>query len=192
MTSGRLTLCADAHIPLSKGLGMNVGLFALRVVVGSLFAAHGSQKLFGWFGGFGIRGTGGYMESVGLRPGGLMAGAAGASELVGGSLLGIGLLVPFAATVLAGTMVVAARTDHRGKGLWIYNSGYEYVLTNAVIVVALSFNGAGSWSVDAAIGWHLAGLVWGIGASVVALLGAVVVLGVFGARAKTVAETSTS
>ena len=76
-------------------------------------------------------------------------------------------------------MLVASRTDHRRKGLWIYQGGSEYVLTNAVVVFALAFNGAGSWSLDAAIGWDVSGLWWGIGAVASALLGATAVLGLF-------------
>jgi putative oxidoreductase len=158
---------------------MNVGLLILHAVVGSFLFAHGTQKLFGWFGGFGIRGTAGYMESVGLRHGVLMAAAAGTSEAAGGALFALGLLTPFAAALIAGTMLVAARTDHRGKGFWIYAGGAEYVLTNAVIAVALAFNGAGAWSLDNAIGWDVSGLWWGIGAAAAAVIGAATVLAVF-------------
>ena len=113
-----------------------------------------------------------YMESVGLRHGRLAAAAAGDSELIGGALLVPGLATPLAATLLAATMLVAARTDHRGKGFWIYNGGTEYVLTNAVVVLGLAFNGAGRWSLDHAIGWDVAGLWWGAGAAATAVIGA--------------------
>jgi putative oxidoreductase len=155
---------------------MSVGLLILRLVVGLGLAAHGAQKLFGWFGGYGWKGTGGYMESFGLRPGPLFAFAAGAAELTGGLALGTGLLTPVAATLVASTMLVAARTDHAGKGLWIYNGGFEYVLTNAAVVIGFAFAGAGEWSLDHAIGWDVAGTWWGIGASVAAVLGGAGVL----------------
>ena len=105
---------------------MEIGLLIVRVVVGALLVGHGSQKLFGWFGGYGLKGTGGYMESFGLRPGPLFAFAAGAAELTGGLAFGTGLLTPVAAAIVASTMLVASRTDHAGKGLWIYNGGFEY------------------------------------------------------------------
>jgi putative oxidoreductase len=161
---------------------MQIGLLMLHVAVGGFLAGHGAQKLFGWFGGFGIRGTGGYMESVGLRHGALMAAAAGTSEVTGGVLLALGLLTPVAGALIAGTMLVAARTDHRGKGFWIYAGGAEYVLTNAVIALALAFNGAGAWSLDGAIGWGVSGLWWGIGALVAAVASAGGVLVLFGPR----------
>jgi putative oxidoreductase len=150
---------------------MEVGLLIIRVVVGALLVGHGSQKLFGWFGGYGLKGTGGYMESFGLRPGPLFALAAGAAELTGGVLFGTGLLTPLAATMVASTMLVAWRTDHAGKGLWIYNGGFEFVLTNAAIVIGFAFAGAGTWSLDHAIGWDVAGTWWGVGAAVAAVIG---------------------
>jgi putative oxidoreductase len=165
---------------------MQIGLLALHVVTGTVLAAHGSQKLFGWFGGFGIRGTAGYMESIGLRHGALMAAAAGSSELAGGLLFAVGLLTPAAAALIAATMLVAARTDHRGKGFWIYAGGAEYVFTTAVIALALAFNGAGAWSLDAVVGWDVAGLWWGIGSLFAAVLSAGGVLAVFRERAEAV------
>ena len=171
---------------------MNVGLLLLHGLVGSFVFAHGSQKLFGWFGGFGIRGTGAYMESVGLRHGRVMAAAAGTSEVVGGALFGLGLVTPFAAAMIAGTMLVASRTDHRGKGFWIYAGGSEYVLTNTVIAIALAFNSAGAWSLDNAIGWNLAGLWWGIGAAAAAVVGSVGVLATFRRREETAVESAAS
>ena len=155
---------------------MEIGLLIVRVVVGALLIGHGSQKLFGWFGGYGLKGTGGYMESFGLRPGPLFAFAAGAAEVTGGLLFGAGLLMPVAAAMVASTMLVAARTDHAGKGLWIFNGGAEYVLTNAAVVIGFAFAGAGEWSLDRAIGWDVAGTWWGLAAAFVAALGAGCVL----------------
>jgi putative oxidoreductase len=155
---------------------MEIGLVILRAVVGLLLAAHGAQKLFGVLGGFGVSGTAGYLESLGLRPGRPLAIAARGSELAAGLLLAIGLLTPLAAALIGATMLVAALTDHRGKGLWIFNGGAEYVLTVASVAIALAFSGAGRWSVDAAIGWDVAGVFWGVAALVVALAGGVGVL----------------
>lgn len=155
---------------------MEVGLFIIHALIGALLAGHGAQKLFGILGGFGLEGTAGYLESFGLRPGKLFAAAAGTAELAGGVLLAAGLFTPLAAALIGATMLVAARTDHAGKGIWIFNGGSEYVLTVAAVVLALAFNGAGTWSVDAAIGWDVAGLAWGLGALGVAVVGAAGVL----------------
>src|ERR671930_1663312 len=152
-----------AHIP--KEEPMEVGLLLIHVVIGTLLAGHGAQKLFGILGGYGLDGTGGYMEGFGLRPGRFFAAAAGSAELVGGLLLAAGLFTPLAAALIAATMFVAARTDHAGKGLWIFNGGSEYVLTVAAVVLGLAFNGPGVWSLDRATGWTVSGLWWGVGAA---------------------------
>ena len=151
---------------------MNVGLLLIHAFVGALLVGHGSQKLFGLLGGYGLSGTGEYMASFGLRPGRLFAFAAGAAELAGGLAFALGFATPVAAALIAATMLVAARTDHAGKGLWIFNGGAEYVLTNAALALGLAFNGPGTWSVDHAIGWSLDGTWWGVGAVVAALAGA--------------------
>jgi putative oxidoreductase len=155
---------------------MEVGLFLIHAVIGSFVAAHGSQKLFGILGGYGLDGTGQYLEGFGLGPGRLFALAAGGAEFAGGLAFAAGLFTPGAAALIAATMLVAARTDHGGKGFWIYNGGSEYVLTNATIAISLAFYGAGAWSVDNAIGWDVAGVAWGLGALGVALAGAAGVL----------------
>jgi putative oxidoreductase len=150
---------------------MEIGLLIVHVLVGATMAAHGAQKLFGWFGGHGIAGTAGFLESLGLRPGKPMAIAAGTAELVGGALFAVGLVTPVAALLIASTLLVAAFTNLR-KGFWIYNGGFEYELVLATVAIGLAFAGAGAWSLDAAIGWGVAGLWWGIGAGVLAALGA--------------------
>jgi putative oxidoreductase len=152
---------------------MELGLFIIHVTVGVLLAGHGAQKLFGWFGGHGPEGTGGFMESLGMRPGRPMALAAGASEFGGGILLALGLATPLAAAVIGSTMLVAALTAHAGKGPWATNGGWELPLTYATVAIGLAFNGAGQWSLDQAIGWDVAGFWWGFGASVAALIGAI-------------------
>jgi putative oxidoreductase len=155
---------------------MDVGLLLIHTLIGLLLAGHGAQKLFGVFGGYGLEGTGGYMEGFGLRPGKPFAALAGAAELLGGLLLAVGLLTPLAAALIAATMFVAARTDHAGKGLWITGGGAEYVLTVSAVAIGLAFNGAGAWSLDAAIGWHVSGLAWGLGAFAAALAGLFAIL----------------
>ena len=120
----------------------------LRVGAGIIFAAHGAQKLFGWFGGYGLEGTAGWMASIGLEPGMLMAALAGSTEFFGGLLLIIGLLVRPAAIVLAITMFVAIVMVHLQNGLFMANNGYEFGLVLLAISVALALRGAGSLSVD--------------------------------------------
>lgn len=128
----------------------NLGLDTLPVRLGAgvIFTAHGAQKLFGWFGGYGLEGTAGWMESIGLAPGTLMAAAAGGTEFFGGLLLIAGLLVRPTAFVLAITMLVAIITVHLQNGLFMSNNGYEFALALLVISVGLVFRGAGSLSVD--------------------------------------------
>jgi putative oxidoreductase len=151
---------------------MAEGLFFLRIFLGVLLFAHGTQKLFGWFGGHGLDGTGGFFEQVGHRPGRQMAAMAGLSEAGGGTLLILGLLTPLGAAMVIGVMVVASVSVHGDKGLWATNGGFELPLTNAVIAGALAFTGAGSFSLDNALGLHLSGWGWGIGAVVLGLIGA--------------------
>lgn len=122
---------------------------ALRIPVGVVFAAHGAQKLFGLFGGYGLDGTGQWMDSIGIHPGHLMALLAGSAEFFGGLALLFGLLVRPAAAVLAFTMVVAIFSVHISKGLFMANNGYEYALALLAVTAALLISGAGRLSVDA-------------------------------------------
>jgi putative oxidoreductase len=113
---------------------MNVGTLAVRATVGPLFVGHGTQKLFGWFGGHGIDATAGFFESkLGLRPGKRHATLAGASEALGGVLLTLGTLTPLANAMITGTMVTAIRKVHGPNGPWVTESGWEY---NAVLIAA--------------------------------------------------------
>ncbi len=121
----------------------------LRLSAGSIFAAHGAQKLFGWFGGYGLDGTGQWMASIGLEPGYLMALMAGSAEFFGGLALILGVLVRPAASVLAATMLVAIFAVHAENGLFMSNNGYEFGLALLAISVSLAFTGAGAWSLDA-------------------------------------------
>jgi putative oxidoreductase len=121
---------------------------ALRVAVGIIFVAHGAQKLFAWFGGYGLEGTAGWMESIGLGPGLLMATLAGSAEFFGGLLLLVGFLVRPAALVLGITMIVAIVTVHLENGLFMSANGYEFGLALLAVTVSLLIRGAGSLSVD--------------------------------------------
>lgn len=121
---------------------------ALRLPIGIIFAAHGAQKLFGWFGGYGLEGTAGWMDSIGLSPGMLMALLAGAAEFFGGLALIIGLLTRPAAAALAVAMLVAIFAVHFQHGLFMANNGYEFGLALLAASVSLLFSGAGKLSVD--------------------------------------------
>lgn len=121
---------------------------ALRLPAGAIFMAHGAQKLFGAFGGYGLEGTGQWMASIGLEPGYLMALMAGSAEFFGGLALILGLLVRPAAAVLAITMLVAIFTVHFANGLFMSNNGYEFGLSLLAVSVALMFSGAGAFSID--------------------------------------------
>jgi putative oxidoreductase len=121
----------------------DIALFNVRLVVGLLFVGHGTQKLFGWFGGYGIKGTGSWLESIGVKPGALFATVAGLSELIGGLLLVLGFGLPVAAVLLGSAMLVAILKVTGANGLWITGNGYEYNLVLLVLVVALAFIGAG-------------------------------------------------
>lgn len=124
------------------------GALALRVPIGVIFAAHGAQKLFGWFGGYGLRGTAGWLESIGLAPGTLMALLAGGAEFFGGLALILGVLTRPAALALAFTMLVAIFKVHFVNGLFMANNGYEFGLSLLAASVALLLSGAGRVSVD--------------------------------------------
>jgi len=138
---------------LQQILGTNAGWdpLALRIPAGVIFIAHGAQKLFGWFGGYGLEGTGQFMASIGLNPGYLMALLAGGAEFFGGIAILIGLLVRPTAIVLAFTMVVAIFSVHFSNGLFMSNNGYEYALALLAISVSLVFSGGGRASVDAVL-----------------------------------------
>jgi putative oxidoreductase len=135
---------------VSKLTATNTGLdtLPLRLGAGVIFTAHGAQKLFGWYGGYGLEGTAGWMASIGLEPGMLMAAMAGSAEFFGGLLLVTGLLVRPAALILALTMLVAIVIVHMENGLFMSNNGYEFGLALLAISVALVFRGAGSLSAD--------------------------------------------
>ncbi len=123
----------------------------LRVPVGLILAAHGAQKLFGWFGGNGLAGTAGWLSSMGMEPGFLMAILAGSAEFFGGLALVLGLLTRPAALVAAFTMLVAIFSVHINNGLFVADGGYEYALTLMVASIALAIQGGGYLSMDNAL-----------------------------------------
>ena len=127
------------------------GLTILRIAVGVIFAAHGSQKLFGLVGGYGLAGTAQYMDSIGLHPGYVMATLAGGTEFFAGLALIIGLLVRPAALGLTFLSLVAIFTVHISNGLFMANNGYEFALALLGGSLAVLIEGAGKLSVDRAI-----------------------------------------
>jgi putative oxidoreductase len=129
---------------------------ALRIPIGIIFMAHGAQKLFGAFGGYGLEGTGQWMASIGLEPGYLMALMAGSAEFFGGLFILLGLLTRPAAAVLALTMIVAIASVHLANGLFMANNGYEFGLALLAAAVSLLLSGSGKVSVDRLLSKKLA------------------------------------
>jgi putative oxidoreductase len=148
---------------------MQLGRVFLRVTVGSIFFEHGTQKLFGWFGGHGPDGTGQFFESIGLRPGRRNAIAAGAAEAGGGLMLGLGLATPLAAASLASVMLTALRTAVWREGFKTGEGGYEVLLL--VSALALAESGPGPWSLDALLGSERRGVGWAAAALAAAATG---------------------
>jgi putative oxidoreductase len=142
---------------------MSYGILLLRVVVGLAFVGHGTQKLFGWFGGYGPQGTGGFLTSQGYRAGVLLAIMAGLCETVGGTLLALGLATPLAATLLAIVMINAIGSVTFKKGFML---GSELEIAYLTTAVSLAAIGPGRFSLDRAIGWddNISGVWWGIAA----------------------------
>lgn len=134
------------------GKERDIALLAARMTVGGLVAGHGAQKLFGWFGGSGLAGTSGWMESIGMRPGRQWALAAGGSEFGGGVLTALGLLHPLGPISIMGPMAVAIRKAHWGKPVWVAEGGAELPITNIAIGVALALVDPGRLSLDHALG----------------------------------------
>lgn len=155
---------------------MDIGLLLLRLTVGMTLAAHGTQKLFGWFGGPGLDGTGQFFVMIGFPPGRRHALMAGLAETGGGLLLTLGLLTPVAAALILSVMIVAVVTVHLKKGFFVSNGGYEYNLVLGIAALALAFTGPGSISLDAVFGRYLSGTVWGLLAFAIGGIGAVMTL----------------
>jgi len=158
----------------------DLGLLALRLGVGATLVAHGTQKLFGWFGGHGLAGTAGFFESIGFTPGRVNALLAGAGEAGGGSLLALGLATPAAGAAVAGTMAVAA-SMHKDNGFFAQDGGLEYPAVLALTAGAIALSGPGRLSLDAAFG-HRANRHW---MRVVGLAGVPVAAGLVTRRRRT-------
>jgi putative oxidoreductase len=152
---------------------MKIGRLLLRLTVGGFFFGHGTQKLFGWFGGHGIGPTAQMFESLGMRPGRRNAIAAGAAEAGGGAALALGLATPLAAGAITSVMLTAINRVHLKNGPWVTNGGYEY---NAVLIaaaLALTEVGPGELSLDHAMGNERSGAGWTLAAAAIGVAGAV-------------------
>jgi putative oxidoreductase len=139
----------DAHT-------LSIGLLLGRLVVGLLIAAHGAQKLFGWFGGYGLRNTGEFMVQLGFKQGRAFAAAAGLGELSSGLLIALGLLGPVGPALMISVMVVAMITVHWSNGVFAMRNGIELPLIYAIAAIVFAVVGYGPWSLDALLG--IAGL----------------------------------
>lgn len=143
---------------------MKAGRLVLRVVIGGLFIGHGTQKLFGWFGGSGPDGTAQMMSSLDMHPPKRNAIAAGVSETAGGAMLALGLATPAAAAALTGVMLTAVRKVHLPNGPWVANGGYEYNVVLIAAMLAIVDGGPGKYSLDRVLGISKTGPGWALGA----------------------------
>jgi putative oxidoreductase len=148
---------------------MSYGILLLRLVVGLAFVGHGTQKLFGWFGGYGPKGTGGFFASQGYRAPVLMAVLAGLAEAGGGTLLALGLATPLAGALLAIVMINAIGSVTFKKAFML---GSELEIAYLTIAVSLAAIGPGRFSIDRAIGWDddISGVWCGVAALGAALV----------------------
>ncbi|WP_431957530.1 DoxX family protein [Nocardia lijiangensis] len=156
------------------GVSSDIGLLILRVVFGGLLAAHGAQKLFGWFSGYGLEATQASFEKMGYNPGELFGTLAGLTEIVGGLMLVAGVLTPLAAAIVLGTMLNAINATW-GPGLF-GQGGWEMALLFGAVAATLGFTGPGKFSLDAGRPWERKGFVWGAGAVVLAVATGVLTL----------------
>jgi putative oxidoreductase len=169
---------------------MDTALFILRIVVGLYVAAHGAQKLFGWFSGPGLKGTEGFLGGMlGFRPARLWAFSVGLAEFGGGTLLALGLLAPLGSIGVASAMVTATLVVHWAKGPWGTEGGFEQTLTNLAVAVAVAIAGVGRYSVDSWLGISVP--VWlSVAVAILAAVG--VLVSIAGRKAPAPARTATA
>ena len=168
---------------------VDLALLMLRGTLGTLMAGHGAQKLFGWFGGPGVKGTTGMMEHLGLKPGQQWTALASASEVGGGVLTALGLLNPVGELGILGSMGMATFVAHRGKPIWVTSGGAELPVTNMAIVAALLATGPGKYSLDYALNLHPPR--WTVLPGIAAVAGTIAYAVVSGQRAAQQTESTT-
>jgi putative oxidoreductase len=151
---------------------MATGILLLRLTIGLTLAAHGAQKLFGWFGGPGLDQTGRAFEAIGFKPGRRHAMLAGLVEIVAGALLALGLASTLAAALVLSVMMVAAVGVHGRNGFFITKGGYEFNVVFGVAAWTVAFTGPGAYSLDAALVPAASGVVWGLTAFIAAVIAA--------------------
>jgi putative oxidoreductase len=152
---------------------MKIGRLLLRLTVGSLFFGHGTQKLFGWFGGHGLDATANMFDSIGMRPGQRNAVAAGLAEAGGGAGIALGLATPLSAATLTSVMLTAINRVHLKNGPWVTNGGYEYNIVLIAAVLALAEVGPGELSLDHLLGNERTGPTWALVALALGVAGAI-------------------
>jgi len=131
---------------------VSIGLLFVRVAVGLMMAAHGTQKVFGWFGGYGLQKTGEFFAQLGFRPGRAFAAAASLTELTSGLLLALGLFGPIGPALMLSVMIVAVGAVHWGHGFFATTNGIELPLLYSVAAIGLALTGFGPYSLDAVLG----------------------------------------
>lgn len=151
-------------------MDLDLGLLLVRLALGPMLIVHGWNKVFG---GGGLDGTTGWFRALGLRFPAVQARVAAATEMGAGVLMTLGLLTGLSSTAFVGLMAVAALTDHRGKGYFVFKGGWEYTLLVAMVAIGLAATGPGAWSLDDALGLDVAGPVW----AVVSLVGGIAAAG---------------
>ncbi|GHB67594.1 hypothetical protein GCM10010377_68110 [Streptomyces viridiviolaceus] len=149
------------------------GILIVRVTLGGMLVIHALNKILG---PGGLTGTANWFASIGLHPGRLHAYLATTTELGAGLLMCAGLLQPLTSAGFVGLMAVAAFTDHRGKGFFVFKGGWEYVAVVGLTATAVASTGPGRWSLDHVLGVAFHGIPWAIGSAVVGLTGACVVI----------------
>ena len=154
-------------------MDVDLGTLLIRCAVGPMLFVHGWNKVYG---AGGLAGTTRWFHGLGLRPAWIHARAAAASELVAGLLMTVGLGTGLAATAFVGLMLVATLTDHRGKGYFVFQGGWEYTVLVALVAVGVAALGPGRWSADHALGLDVAGAGWSLASVAVGGLAAAVLL----------------